>query len=847
MLPGEMMQPSVPNYNPIDEEGRLAALIRYHVLDTPVEKQFDDLVKLAGQICQAPIALISLVDRERQWFKAKVGIDASETPRSISACQYTIQQSEVMQVPDTLEDPRFVTNPLVTGDPHMRFYAGAPLITPAGERIGTICVLDTKPRALTPGQIEALEILSHQVMTLLELRFALHQKMESEHELKILRDESAQTAKQYQLLFNSMEEGFCVIEMLYDAQGQPVDYIFRQTNPAFETYTGIQNAKDRRMSAIAAGHETHWFTLYDNVLKTGESARFTNHAAALGRWFDVYAFRTGEVGNYLVAVLFSDATGHRRAELALNESQAQLNLMVESAKDYAIISMSNDGIIKTWNTGAERIFRYQPHQVIGQPFTMIFTDEDCASGAPAYEMSTAAQKGRASDERWHERADGSRFYASGILAAMYDAKQNVTGFVKIARDMTEQQRHQEMLLEARNSAEAANIAKTEFLANMSHEIRTPMNAIIGLSNILSMSVPLTEKQRQFVKTLQMSADSLLSLINDLLDISKIEARSVELEHIPFSLTQLIQEVISMMAVRVKENGLNFTSDGESVDRHVFIGDPTRLRQIILNLCSNAIKFTEKGGIHIAIGCSKTTKPSVENITISVTDTGIGIEADKLNVIFDKFIQADTSISRRYGGTGLGLAITKTITEIMGGTIEVQSVYGQGSTFTVTIPLQLATAEEIQTSDYSLATVATQTIERQIQPRVLLVEDYAPNILVASTILEQFGYVVEVATDGQQAIDMVKANPYVAALMDVQMHGMNGFEATQAIRANEKLHHLPRLPIIGMTAHALAGDRERCLSVGMDDYLAKPFNPDELHHKLNIIVEEGGADTVIKAS
>ena len=357
-----------------------------------------------------------------------------------------------------------------------------------------------------------------------------------------------------------------------------------------------------------------------------------------------------------------------------------------------------------------------------------------------------------------------------------------------------------------------------------------MNAVIGLSTILAKSSPLTSKQRQFIHTLQMSADSLLGLINDLLDIAKIEARTVELEHIPFSLPRLIQEVTSMMAVSVKERGLRFTGEGDCVENRTFLGDPTRLRQIILNLCSNALKFTSEGGIHVAITCSPTDDDNVETICIAVTDTGIGIAPDKIDTIFEKFVQADSSINRRYGGTGLGLAITKTLVEIMGGTISVQSKLGSGSTFTVCVPLRVANAAD-EDKGTALSEIVAQTIDDKTRATVLLVEDFHPNVLVASTFLEDFGYRVDVAENGLEAFEKAKARTYTAVLMDVQMPGVNGLDATKMIRAFERQTGRERLKIIGMTAHAMTGDRERCIGVGMDDYISKPFNPAELQAKL----------------
>jgi PAS domain S-box-containing protein len=529
--------------------------------------------------------------------------------------------------------------------------------------------------------------------------------------------------------------------------------------------------------------------------------------------------------------MVQDITERKTADLRLKESRAYLNLMLESVQDYAIISLDEAGRIVLWNSGAQKTFGYKPQEVLGSHIEVIFTPEDRAHGAPRTELAMAATNTRASDERWHIRQNGERFYASGSMAAMYDEEGRVKGFIKIARDMTAQQQAQEALLEARNAAEAANIAKTEFLANMSHEIRTPMNAIIGLSTILSKSQPLTPRQSDYIRTLSMSADSLLALINDLLDIAKIEARTVELEHIPFSLTRLMQEVASMMAVSVRDKGLTFTGDGECVEERMFIGDPTRLRQIIVNLCSNAIKFTERGGVHVGITCHPSDVPDSEMICLSVTDSGIGIASEKMETIFQKFVQADTSINRKYGGTGLGLAITKTLTEIMGGSISLKSEVGKGSVFEVCIPLKVATSDQVNRTEYSIHAIVDSTVEAHIRPHVLLVEDYEPNILVATTFLEDFGYYVDVANNGMEAFEAVQKRDYVAVLMDVQMHGMNGLDATRRIREWEEAENRTRMRIIGMTAHALAGDRERCLAVGMDDYIPKPFRPEELRRKI----------------
>lgn len=387
-----------------------------------------------------------------------------------------------------------------------------------------------------------------------------------------------------------------------------------------------------------------------------------------------------------------------------------------------------------------------------------------------------------------------------------------------------------VLLESEKlSAEQANLAKTEFLANMSHEIRTPMNAIIGLSRILSSSNPLTERQREMLKTLQISADSLLELINDLLDISKIESRTLELEAIPFDMKRMLQEVISITSVKALERGISFELEDSNALNKVYVGDPTRIRQIILNLCSNAVKFTEKGGVHITVSSEPAGKSSHEKICITVRDSGIGIPPNKMEAIFHKFVQADSTVSRKYGGTGLGLAITKMLTEAMGGTIHVTSEVGKGSEFTVCFDLQMA---DEAAADAKVTTPRADKARNR--PCVLLVEDYEANIMVASHFLDYLGYSHEVARNGAEAFEKFKAKRYAAILMDVQMPELNGFDATQLIRQYEAANQLQRITIIGMTAHALAGDKERCLASGMDDYIPKPVSEEELKGKLKFI-------------
>ncbi len=386
------------------------------------------------------------------------------------------------------------------------------------------------------------------------------------------------------------------------------------------------------------------------------------------------------------------------------------------------------------------------------------------------------------------------------------------------------------LKEAHYLAVKANHAKSEFLANMSHELRTPMNAVIGLSHILAMSSPLTPKQTDYIKTLQMSGNTLLALINDLLDVSKIESSSVDLEKISFDMHQLLNEVVNIIKIKAKEKGLVITLNAYCIKGKNYIGDPTRIKQIFMNLCSNAVKFTENGSVSINVICNEENNHDTEILTIEVTDTGIGIPEDKLQTIFEKFVQADSSINRRYGGTGLGLAITKTLVGIMGGTIETKSAISKGSTFIVTLPLIISKEDKDNTMLKCLPEI--KNTNTKINFGILLVEDNAPNIMVATSYLSEFGYNYEVANNGTDAIEKVKKGGFGIILMDVQMPGISGLETTLKIREYEKELNLSPCYIIGMTAHALKEDKERCISAGMNDYISKPFNPEDLKDKLN---------------
>ena len=507
----------------------------------------------------------------------------------------------------------------------------------------------------------------------------------------------------------------------------------------------------------------------------------------------------------------------KKLDQRLRDQQFYTRSLIESNID-ALMTTDPAGIITDVNKQMEALTGCTRDELIGAPFKSYFTDPDRAEEAIKLVLS---QKKLTDYELTACAFDGKQTVVSYNATTFYDRGRTLQGVFASARDVTERKRFEAELQQAKAIAESASQTKSDFLASMSHEIRTPMNAIIGIAYLLSQT-PLSPVQDKYVQIFRRAGDNLLHLINDILDLSKVESSQLDLERTKFSLSDVLAKVTEMVAVPALEKELSLVCEIAPEVPKDLVGDPSRLRQILLNLIGNAIKFTDSGEVKVRIAPEAgASDPGTLRFTIS--DTGIGIPKEKLGAVFERFTQADSSTTRKYGGTGLGLTISKRLVELMGGRIWVESDVGKGSVFAFSLPLQVWT-EDMPLVDVSIGTAP----ELPLRPlRILLVEDSEDNRTITLAYMRDTPYRVDIAENGAVACEKFKAGTYDLVLMDRQMPVMDGLTATRAIRRWELANHRHPTPIIALTAAALKGDREMCLAAGCTAFLTKPIQQEVL--------------------
>ena len=502
----------------------------------------------------------------------------------------------------------------------------------------------------------------------------------------------------------------------------------------------------------------------------------------------------------------------KKLDQRLRDQQFYTRSLIESNID-AIMTTDPSGIITDVNKQMEALTGCTRDELIGAPFKNYFTDPDRAESA----IKLVLGGKKVSDFELTARSrDGKQTVVSYNATTFYDRDRTLQGVFAAARDVTERKLVEVELQKAKAAAESASRTKSDFLASMSHEIRTPMNAIMGIADLLAKT-NLTAEQDKYVQIFRRSGDNLLNLINDILDLSKVEASQLELEKTGFSLTDHLEKVQEMVSARAQEKGLALTFEIAAGTPTELVGDPTRLQQVLMNLLGNSVKFTEAGYVSLKVEAAfDSAVPTA--LLFTVNDSGIGIPTEKLDHIFERFTQADSSTTRRFGGSGLGLTICKRLVELMGGRIWVASNLGEGSIFSFSVPFEIWAAGVHKSG----RPVDAGTRRPQRPLRILLAEDSPDNCTITLAYLEDTPYVIDIAETGAIACEKFAAGRYDLVLMDRQMPVMDGLTATRQIRAWELANERQPTPIIALTASALKGDREKCMAAGCTAFLTKPI-------------------------
>ncbi len=683
---------------PKDEAERLQALKDYEILDTPAEEAFDRITRIASRVLQTPISVISLVDANRQWFKSRQGLDATETPREIAFCTHAILQEEVMVVTDATQDPRFKDNPLVTGDPKIRFYAGAPLRTRQGHGIGTLCAIDRRPREITAEQSELLQDLAQLVIDEMELRL----------------------------------------------QGQRM--------------LGELRAKEVALAELKSAH----------------------------------------------ARILEESNERRRAEEALNDREARTRVIVDTVLE-GIITIDDSGVIETVNPAACRTFGYESDEVIGKNVSMLMPEpfRGAHDGYIRNYLATGKAKiigiGR---EVLGQHKDGSTFPMELSVAPMTVADRKM--FTGVVRDITERKRIDEM--------------KNEFVSTVSHELRTPLTSIKGSLGLLrgGLVADLPDKAKRMIDIAYQNSDRLVRLINDILDVEKIEAGMMKYEIVPVKAGELLAVAVETNRGFGDEHGVSITLDEPLPDVTVK-ADRDRMMQVLANLLSNAIKYSPEGG---AVSVSATLKDQV--LRVSVADRGPGIPEKFHESLFAKFAQADSSDTREKGGSGLGLAISKAIVEQHGGSIGFETEIGKGTTFHFDLPVW-----KPMTGDDSAAPASVD--DRSVRPRILVCEHDRDIATLIVMMIEPGGFDCDVAYSASEAKEMLAGGRYAAMTLDLGLPDQNGLALIREIRDTEPTGELPIIIVSGTPEAAAADMSPNALNGALKiaDWLQKPIDQEAL--------------------
>jgi PAS domain S-box-containing protein len=612
--------------------------------------------------------------------------------------------------------------------------------------------------------------------------------------------------ERYRTLFESIDEGFCVIEVLFDENDTPLDYRFLEINPVFEQQTGLRQAIGKTGRQLVPDLEDHWIKIYGQVALTGESVRFENGSEAMNRWFDVYTCRTGQPEERKVAIVFKDISDRKLAEKALLSSEEQSRNILESITD-GFFALDQDWRFSYVNRQAERLLDRTPGDLLGQVIWEVYPG---LAGSEFERVYHACASERVASSFISFYPDHNRWYE----VHAYPASEGITVYFRNVTDRVSHEAEREQLLQreqaAREAAETANRIKDEFLAVLSHELRSPLNPILGWSKLLQQGKLDAAKTKTALATIERNAKLQSQLIEDLLDISRILRGKLSLNEMPVDLSMVIRAALETVRLAAEAKSLHIQTTF-SPDAVTVIGDAGRLQQVVWNLLSNAVKFTPQDG-QITVRLTQTGT----HAQIQVTDTGKGINPDFLPYVFEHFRQEDGATTRKFGGLGLGLAIARQIVELHGGRIWVESPgEDQGATFTVQIPLAFRFSELPSTEQSSVSTSDLSGIH------ILVVDDDADSRDFIMFVLEQAGAIVTAVASGIEALQAFEQSVFDLVVSDIGMPEMDGYTLIQQIRA---LKPKRQVPAIALTAYAGEIDQQQAIAAGFQAHIAKPVDP-----------------------
>jgi PAS domain S-box-containing protein len=765
---------------------------------------FDRATRLAKSLFGAVAAQITLIDPDGIW---RSGADRQPVKGDAAGVRLVMSTGEPLWIEDASRDPRFCDEGVVKGPPYLKFFAGAPIKLDDGTIPGVIWVAAAERRALDPALVDHLgdladfvadewaRVRAKRAREAARLESDVAQRMVSsiiqsaplslvmtDRELRIM-SASPRWVEARQL------EGQVVV-------GRPLMELVPDTAKWADVYAQVLCGEDVKASRVELRRP-------DGVV--------TWLQAELTAWRDA----VGEIGGLIITT--HDVTEMVEALERTERSEERLKLAMEIAELHVWeLDYERKELIKA---GAEDTFFTEPKTYAELARDIWSTLDPRDRPRVEGEWERHVKEGAPYHPEYRVvRADDKEVWVQGAVRYIAEDDGRPMRMIGAIQNITERKQSESALVSAKEEAEAATRAKSAFLATMSHEIRTPLNGVLGMAQAMAMG-ELNDQQRERLDVVRQSGEALLAILNDVLDLSKIEAGKLELEEAEFDIGELAGAAHATFAATAQAKGLDFELKVERGAAGVYRGDSVRVRQILYNLVSNALKFTDRGAVKVTVARLR------GSLVLTVADSGIGIAPDKLATLFQKFEQADASTTRRYGGTGLGLSICRDLAELMGGTVTADSVPGAGATFRAALPLTRVSSRPMTVEPVVVQPTAPVD-GRAI--RVLAAEDNGMNQLVLKTLLNQVGVDPVMVADGRAAVLAWEKEPWDLILMDVQMPVMDGPTATGVIRAREKAEGRPRTPIVALTANAMAHQVLEYKSAGMDDFVAKPIEAARLY-------------------